>query len=444
MSKNVIDMLEGKALVVAIMMLTAAPLVVTDDGRAIVGDVTSDVTDMFTEEKSAEDPKRDEVLDDAVDKTNGKDLELDRKELASKDSEEEKSCYYLEEIKEEMMDGKKGWDKEGKDDWDKEDAWSEEFAALVEACKEGQEESCEELEAIRGEKEEGREEESDEEREDEEESEEREEGSRSGDETESEEESREDNEKDEFDEELMAELEGLKVACDEGDEESCEELRAMVFELMEERKDNFQLIIGDDGVVYYEDKDRKDWNKEDRDWDKACLTMEEWKEVFEKDRKEKDVRYKDDRREMNIEDMMEMFEEIDEEEIAEIKQITNMSDEEWDQMIIKLETNNMTEEDWKTVMEKMKLVFEHEMKEEREEMEAFRAQMKEFDEACEAGNETACEELSVMMEEIEEDFVEDKEERENKEGCEEHDEESEEEESEEDESDDEESDEDLE
>ena len=34
-------MLEGKALVVAIMMLTAAPLVVTDDGRAIVGDVTS-------------------------------------------------------------------------------------------------------------------------------------------------------------------------------------------------------------------------------------------------------------------------------------------------------------------------------------------------------------------------------------------------------------------
>ena len=42
-------MLEGKALVVAIMMLTAAPLVVTDDGRAIVGDVTRDVTDIFTD-----------------------------------------------------------------------------------------------------------------------------------------------------------------------------------------------------------------------------------------------------------------------------------------------------------------------------------------------------------------------------------------------------------
>ena len=101
---------------------------------------------------------------------------------------------------------------------------------------------------------------------------------------------------------------------------------------------------------------------------------------------------------------------------------------------------------WKIVMEKMKLVFEHEMEEEREEMEAFRAQMKEFDDACEAGNETACEELSAMMEEIEEDFEEDfeedREDREDKEDCEEHEEESE-DESEEDESDDE-SDEDLE
>ena len=56
-------MLEGKALVVAIMMLTAAPLVVTDDGRAIVGDVTRDVTDIFTDSEPlpAEDPKLDEV-----------------------------------------------------------------------------------------------------------------------------------------------------------------------------------------------------------------------------------------------------------------------------------------------------------------------------------------------------------------------------------------------
>ena len=70
--------------------------------------------------------------------------------------------------------------------------------------------------------------------------------------------------------------------------------------------------------------------------------------------------------------------------------------------------------------------------------------LKEFDDACEAGNETACEELSAMMEEVEEDFREDREEREDKEDCEEHEEESEEDESEEDESDDDESDEELE
>ena len=415
-------MLEGKALVVAIMMLTAAPLVVTDDGRAIVGDVTSDVTDMFTEEKSAEDPKRDEVLDDAADRTKEKDLELDRKELASKDSEEEKSCYYLEEVKEEMMDGKEGWDKEDK--WETEEDFFAALEKLSVECDEGNEDSCEKLAYLREELAEDREEES----EDEEESDDRE-GSRSGDETESE----EDNEREELDEEFIAEMEELKEACGEGNEESCEELREMVAELMTNRKDDIQLVIGEDGVVYYEDhKDKdwdredKDWDKEEKDWDEACLTMEEWEEVFEKDRKEKESRQKEGRKQMNMEDFMYALEEMDEEEISEIKQITNTSDEEWDEMIVKLETKNMTEEDWRTVMEKMRLVFEHEMKEESEEREAFRAQMKEFDDACEAGNETACEQLEAMMAEIEEDF------REDKEGCEEREEdESEEEESEE-------------
>ena len=409
-------MLEGKALVVAIMMLTAAPLVVTDDGRAIVGDVTRDVTDIFTDSEPlpAEDPKLDEVLDDAKDKTNEKDLELDRKDLSSKDTKEEKSCYYLEEIKEEMMEGKEGWDKEDK--WETEEDFFAALEKLSAECDEGNEESCEKLAHFREELAEDREEESEER-----------EGSRSGDETETE----EDSEKEELDEEFIAEMEELKLACEDGNEESCEELRSMIAEIKKEKGDDIQLVIGDDGVVYYEDKDRKDWNKEDKDWDEVCLTMEEWKEVFEKDRKEKDGRHKHDHKEMSIEDMIEMFADMDEEDIAEIKQITNMSDEEWDQMIVKFETNNMTEEDWKTVMEKMELVFEHEMKEERAEMEAFRAQMKEFDDACEAGNETACEELSAMMEEIEEDFEEDREEKEDREECDGHSDESEEDESEE-------------
>ena len=127
-------MLEGKALVVAIMMLTAAPLVVTDDGRAIVGDVTNEVADIFTEdEKIAEDPKLDEVLDDARDEKNSKEFNDKGEDLQSKDKvEEEKECFYLEDIKGDWDKEGKDWDKEGKD-WDKEDKWETEedfFAAL--------------------------------------------------------------------------------------------------------------------------------------------------------------------------------------------------------------------------------------------------------------------------------------------------------------------------
>ena len=308
-------MLEGKALVVAIMMLTAAPIAATDSGQIFIADVRDSFEDMVAGSEplpAAEDPKRDEVFDDALEKCltleewekfdieSKEDYAKDevkesesKKETAKKEdrarnddgvdndclleseyrqieestklsSSEEDSCYYFEEVKEEMVHDKKEWDREDKEDWDKEDTWSEEFEALLEACEEGDEESCDELAAIR----EDREEESDEdrEREDEEESEER---SRSGDETESEEEYEDDSEKDEFDEELMTEMEELKIACEDGDDESCQELRVMMTELMEEKNDDIQLIIGDDGVVYYEDKDRKDWNKEDKEWDEA-------------------------------------------------------------------------------------------------------------------------------------------------------------------------------
>jgi len=399
-------MLEGKALVVAIMMLTAAPLVVTDDGRAIVGDVTRDVTDIFADSEPlpAEDPKLDEVLDDAKDKTKEKDSELDRKDVSSKETKEEKSCYYLEEIKEEMMEGKEGRDKEV--EWETEEELFELLENLAADCEEGDEESCEKLSDLRqkigDEESEEREEES-------------EERSRSSS-NESNDEGKEESKEKEIDEELMAQMEELKSACEEGNEESCEELRSMLSELMEDKKDW--------------DKEDKDWDKEGKDWDEECLTMEEWEEAFKKDKKVKDGKhkdnYKEERREMTVEDMMEMFAELDEEELSSIKQITNMSDDEWDQMIVKLETDNMSEEDWKMVMEKMELIFEHERKEERAEMEAFRTQMREFEEACEAGNETACDEFEAMMAEIEEDF------REDKEGCEEREEdESEEEESEE-------------
>ena len=53
------------------------------------------------------------------------------------------------------------WDREDKEDWDKEDTWSEEFKVLLEACEEGDEESCDELAAIREDREKDREEELD-------------------------------------------------------------------------------------------------------------------------------------------------------------------------------------------------------------------------------------------------------------------------------------------
>ena len=180
-------MLEGKALVVAIMMLTAAPLVVTDDGRAIVGDVTSDVTDMFIDEKVAEDPKLDEVLDDAVDKSELSELEKERKQAEVVTKEEEKECYFLDEVKEMMGDkeGKdwdkedKDWDKEGKDEWESEEDFEAYLEKLSQDCEEGVEESCEELEVIREKMADREDEQSEEESEDE--SSEEEERSRSGD-----------------------------------------------------------------------------------------------------------------------------------------------------------------------------------------------------------------------------------------------------------------------
>ena len=64
-------MLEGKALVVAIMMLTAAPIAATDSGQIFIADVKDSFEDMIAGSEplpAAEDPKRDEVFDDALEK----------------------------------------------------------------------------------------------------------------------------------------------------------------------------------------------------------------------------------------------------------------------------------------------------------------------------------------------------------------------------------------
>ena len=44
-------MLEGKALFVAVMMLTAAPIAATDEGQAFLGDITYDIGEMLDTDK---------------------------------------------------------------------------------------------------------------------------------------------------------------------------------------------------------------------------------------------------------------------------------------------------------------------------------------------------------------------------------------------------------
>ena len=113
-------MLQGKALVLAVMMLTAAPIAVTDEGQNFMGDVTDNVSDRFV----STNPEREEILpeDNLVDER------LDREKLASDDkaaderntkseSDEgkEEPCFTWADLEKKMKDDRKDWDKEGKD-----------------------------------------------------------------------------------------------------------------------------------------------------------------------------------------------------------------------------------------------------------------------------------------------------------------------------------------
>ena len=336
-------MLEGKALVVAVMMLTAAPIAATDQGQAFLGDVTYEIGEVFND-----DEKETKVIDKTLDEPDIEDKKLlltddkeevdcltieqwketlvpeekvdeereekegargdgkenketdekkesdvkdwtDKKEIIDEDAclsaeewalkfesgdDKEEPCFTIEDLEEKMEDErkhhKKGWGRihHGEDkDWDREDndwAEDEEFrlylAELSEACGEGDEEACDELLEIREELVEDRDEEEREERDEDD-------GARGDDETDE-------------DEEFRLYLAELAEACDEGDEEACDEFREIMAELVEDREEN------------YRDRDEKDLDEG------ACLTMEEWKEVLGDDKEEKDERdWEDDRKE---------------------------------------------------------------------------------------------------------------------------------------------------
>ena len=332
-------MLEGKALVVAVMMLTAAPIAATDQGQAFLGDVTYEIGEVFNDD----DEKETKVIDKVRDEP-----DIEDKKLLLTDDKEEVDCLTIEQWKktlvpEEKVDeereekeGARGDSKEDdkKEDYSDKKDWANKEAVTEDDClteeewvlkfESDKEEPCFTFEDIE-EKMEGERkhhkkgwgrihhgEDKDWDREDNDWAEDEEfrlylaelsEACGEGDEEacdelleireelvedrdEEEQEERDeddgargDDETDE-DEEFRLYLAELAEACDEGDEEACGEFREIMAELVEDREEN------------YRDRDEKDLDED------ACLTMEEWKEVLGDDKEEKDERdWEDDRKE---------------------------------------------------------------------------------------------------------------------------------------------------
>jgi len=349
-------MLEGKALVVAVMMLTAAPIAATDEGQAFLGDITYDLAEMLDtdeEENKVNDRKLDDVniedkdllltdenlevdcltleqwkeqflpedkvvvreekdgarngdskeTDEKKDDSDEKENDLDKKDWVDKDtvtkddclsadewtlkfeSDRKEPCFTLEDIEKKMKDDRKDWDHNWESDWNEE--WAEELELLAEACKDGNEEACEELLVIREELAEDREEEERDEDDD---------GARGGNDDDSDEQEDDevtiiyDDEADDRDEEeweeIRAVIQELAIACEDGNEEACVELREMIAEIMSDRKEDWNKDWHNDG--------ERDWNKD------ACLTMEEWKKIFNGGKDRKDGYDKDDDRKERV------------------------------------------------------------------------------------------------------------------------------------------------
>ena len=349
-------MLEGKALVVAVMMLTAAPIAATDEGQAFLGDITYDLAEMLDtdeEENKVNDRKLDDVniedkdllltdenlevdcltleqwkeqflpedkvvvreekdgarngdskeTDEKKDDSDEKENDLDKKDWVDKDtvtkddclsadewtlkfeSDRVEPCFTLEDLEKKMKDDRKDWDHDWESDWNEE--WAEELELLAEACKDGNEEACEELLVIREELAEDR---------DEEERDEDDDGARGGNDDDSDEQEDDevtiiyDGEADDRDEEeweeIRAVIQELAIACEDGNEEACVELREMIAEIMSDRKEDWNKDWHNDG--------ERDWNKD------ACLTMEEWKKIFNGGKDRKDGYDKDDDRKERV------------------------------------------------------------------------------------------------------------------------------------------------
>ena len=131
-------MLEGKALVVAVMMLTAAPIAATDQGQAFLGDVTYEIGEVFND-----DEKETKVIDKTLDEP-----DIEDKKLLLTDDKEEVDCLTIEQWKktlvpEEKVDeereekeGARGDSKEDdkKEDYSDKKDWANKEAVTEDDC----------------------------------------------------------------------------------------------------------------------------------------------------------------------------------------------------------------------------------------------------------------------------------------------------------------------
>jgi len=226
-------MIENQAYIVALMLLIASPIAIaSDEGQAVLERFSNTPDDLVDVEKN----DRTEALDDLLKEDILNDVPTDK--IDTKDVVED--CYTLEQWKERLSDY----------DWNKED-WEQESDEVRE-----EEERDDEDDSARG----GDDEDDDE----------------------ADDHEHEDDRDEENWEEIRAVMQELAEACEDGNEEACVDLREMIAEMMDDRKEKDWDQGWDKG-----------WDREEKDWDDdACLTMEEWKKIFDDDKDDR----KDDRK----------------------------------------------------------------------------------------------------------------------------------------------------
>ena len=234
-------MIENQAYIVALMLLIASPIAIaSDEGQAVLERFSNTPDDLVDVEKN----DRTEALDDLLKEDILNDVPIDK--MNTQDVVED--CYTLEQWKERLADY----------DWNKED-WERESDKVRE-----EEERDDEDDGARG-GDDGSDEEEDD-------------GEHSHADDEADDHNHVSDRYEENWEEIRAVMQELAEACEAGDEEAGVDLREMIAEMMDDRKEK----DWDEG-----------WDREKKDWDdEACLTMEEWKKIFDDDKDDR----KDDRK----------------------------------------------------------------------------------------------------------------------------------------------------